>query len=688
MAMVKPIAQSKNAFDANNIERFDFISSGGNQVVKNKITVRKNSDNSVVYTNTMETFAFYQDIPSNTLVNGEYYNYFFNTYDINNNESPNSNVVPFYCFTTPTLTFTNISNNTTIETSNFLFNVEYAQIEGELLDNLKFVLYDINGNILSESGILRSTDAPPFQLSYQVFGFDNDTNYKIQVDGVTVNGTIIKSELIDFNVRFEFPTVFTEIDLENRCNEGYVQFRSNLVFIDGTSNPNPPIYIDDNAVDLSKMGSWVEWLQGYEIPSNFTLQMWLKPVLLGEFCKLWNNSDLNKYIQINLRRSFLNGETVLKDYIEVYGINNGNYVLQHSNTVDMLNNLSDIIVWIKKVNNTWEVILDVTSHEDNVLNWNPVDLTESNVVYNKITNLIWLNKGTEDVVLQNHTSDINTIFPINNTKISNGVFDHINITRDTTHSYSPVKPPWTYYTILESTFNNTINGGNTNILLSQLEAVKIKRRLKGSFNWITLKEIPINTIEDLNISYQDSYVASYSTYEWALVPILNGAIEAEYIINEMPTFFDGVFISNQDTIFKLYNGVVYGQTTRNKNIGIIQTIGNRYPVFINNSAVDYEQGQITGTLYGYNFETNRTISRSDVVRQTEDLLNIVTSGNAFIIKDWNGNIKLVRMNPSPSVSYNSAYGNGITSVSFDWTEQGEYNSQNDLYRNRLIDVSS
>ena len=49
MAMITPIPSTKVAFDATQDSVFYFTSNGGNQVVKNKITIRNNSTNEVVY---------------------------------------------------------------------------------------------------------------------------------------------------------------------------------------------------------------------------------------------------------------------------------------------------------------------------------------------------------------------------------------------------------------------------------------------------------------------------------------------------------------------------------------------------------------------------------------------------------------------------------------------------------------
>ena len=76
MSMIQPIASQKIAFNATNNEIFYFTSNGGDQVVKNRLTVRKQSDNSVVYQTTVETFLFQHTLPSGTLTNGTYYNYY------------------------------------------------------------------------------------------------------------------------------------------------------------------------------------------------------------------------------------------------------------------------------------------------------------------------------------------------------------------------------------------------------------------------------------------------------------------------------------------------------------------------------------------------------------------------------------------------------------------------------------
>ena len=93
-------------------------------------------------------------------------------------------------------------------------------------------------------------------------------------------------------------------------------------------------------------------------------------------------------------------------------------------------------------------------------------------------------------------------------------------------------------------------------------------------------------------------------------------------------------------------------------------------------------------MLGYNFEKTKRINRVDVVKQTDDFCSFLNNMKSKIIKDWNGNIHMVRFTGSPTVSYNSSYGNGIAQVTANWVEQGQFDNQNDLYYNGLTDVLS
>ena len=88
-----------------------------------------------------------------------------------------------------------------------------------------------------------------------------------------------------------------------------------------------------------------------------------------------------------------------------------------------------------------------------------------------------------------------------------------------------------------------------------------------------------------------------------------------------------------------------------------------------------------GVPYGssavYSKKAGRKAEKS-IRKQTNDFLQFLRNGSPKCLIDWNGNDIIFRVIASPSVSYNSYYGNGITNVAFSYAEQGSYDDQESL----------
>lgn len=286
--------------------------------------------------------------------------------------------------------------------------------------------------------------------------------------------------------------------------------------------------------------------------------------------------------------------------------------------------------------------------------------------------------------------DVLNPFPTNvsdikKVRIENGVFDHIDITKNVSFNYTTEIPKWDFDTIIDCDFENGTGAGNVDFALSQLSSIKIKRRKKGTFEWITIQEIPINDRTDLNSIRQDYFVPSYEEFEYALVPILNG-VEGQYIIGSISTEFNGVFISDITNNFKLNAKVSYNSRTSMQSVGQITPLGRRYPVIIKNGEANYEVGSVSGMLLGKNYEKTHEINRKEVVEEIDEFVNFLKNGKPKIIKDWNGNIFLFCIIGNPSITYNNNYGMGVANVSFEWVEQGKYDNEDDLYDNGFIEI--
>ena len=277
MALVKPMLYSVAAFDASQAKTFTFNVIGGDQVVKNKLVIIRQSDSAVIYQHTQTTFVYKHDLPSNTLTNGVYYQAYVVTYNANNDASPASNPIQFYCFSSPSFSFSNIPMSNIITNATYAFDVTYNQLESEMLNSYTFNLYNAQQSLLATSGILYVGGAStlPLSLEYTFTGLNDNTSYYVEATGQTIHGMLVNTGKILIAVQYEIPNVFSVLALTNNCKGGYITIQSNLVDIGGTSIPSPPIYVDNNtAVDVTGTGSYVLWDHGYNITGDFTASLW------------------------------------------------------------------------------------------------------------------------------------------------------------------------------------------------------------------------------------------------------------------------------------------------------------------------------------------------------------------------------------------------------------------------------
>lgn len=276
---------------------------------------------------------------------------------------------------------------------------------------------------------------------------------------------------------------------------------------------------------------------------------------------------------------------------------------------------------------------------------------------------------------------------VNNIKISNAIFDHFNITRDTTPPTSTTPPDeWTYDTIFDADFNGNVDAGNVDFLVEQVSSIQIRRRIVGEFEWLTLKTIPINTIEDLNFVFNDLLNQYGVEYEYAIVPIMED-VEADYeqyITNKIFSEFNGVFIGDAENIYKFLYEVEYNNNQRNQQVGVFQVLGNKYPVLVANGALSYETGSVSATILNDDYEKTRVLDYAAIRQKMDVLKDFLTNRKAKILKDWRGNMWLCIVNSNINVSYKQGSGMGIPTVTFDWTQVGDAFNQDDLVNNGVL----
>ena len=233
MAVTTPVLNPVAAFDATEDMLFTFSSVGGNQVVSNKLIVRDATTLEKLYEDVVDSFVLEHVLPADTLLNGSYYQATVVTYDASGAASAESAPIQFYCFSSPTFTFPNLSSGDNITTSTYSFVAQYEQVENELLNQYSFVLYDGEDKQLATSGVqyVGSTSLPPTLVVWTVSGLEDGKDYKIIANGVTAYGTKVTTGFVSFSVKYDSPELPIPIELTNKCDEGYIRIH--------TASPKP-----------------------------------------------------------------------------------------------------------------------------------------------------------------------------------------------------------------------------------------------------------------------------------------------------------------------------------------------------------------------------------------------------------------------------------------------------------------
>ena len=233
MAVTTPVLNPVAAFDATEDMLFTFSSVGGNQVVSNKLIVRDATTLEKLYEDVVDSFVLEHVLPADTLLNGSYYQATVVTYDASGAGSAESAPIQFYCFSSPTFTFPNLSSGDNITTSTYSFVAQYEQVENELLNQYSFVLYDGEDKQLTTSGVqyVGSTSLPPTLVVWTVSGLEDGKDYKIIANGITAYGTQVTTGFVSFSVKYDSPELPIPIELTNKCDEGYIRIH--------TASPKP-----------------------------------------------------------------------------------------------------------------------------------------------------------------------------------------------------------------------------------------------------------------------------------------------------------------------------------------------------------------------------------------------------------------------------------------------------------------
>ena len=276
---------------------------------------------------------------------------------------------------------------------------------------------------------------------------------------------------------------------------------------------------------------------------------------------------------------------------------------------------------------------------------------------------------------------------VNGAQLSNAIFDHFNVLNSGDAIYDETIPStWTSSTILDADFDGNVNAGNISYSTQDLAGIKIKRRIKGTFSWLTLYDMPVTDPEELNFVKYDILNQHGVTYEYAIVPYLNNNTECAYIIQEVDSYFNGIFLCSPDSLVKFYAGASYGTGSVANNTGLFEPLGSKYPIVVSNANTQYYGGTFSATAMSYMQLMSNAVSRVNTSAYLHTMANYVADKTVKVLKDWNGNIWLIAILDKAKITYNNNIGMGIGNVSFDFVEIGSAYDQKALLNNGFVNL--
>lgn len=275
MSLTIPILNSISPFDATQSYTVTFNVLSGDQVTGNILNVYKNSDNTLVYTNTVSSLLLSNTIPANTLTNGTFYKCTITTQNsLAQSSTPSSSTV-FLPLSPASITVTNIDGSGKVYNQNVTFSATYTQPQNELLQQYEYYLYDNNKNLLQSYPVQYTASTP---LTQSISNLNNGVVYYVRILTISVNGQSSDSGYVQFTPQYVTLLLNSTLTATNIPSTGSVQIQANIIQVLGTMTAGTPTYTNSTWIDLTN-GQQVTFQQGFNInQDNFILKLWCKNI--------------------------------------------------------------------------------------------------------------------------------------------------------------------------------------------------------------------------------------------------------------------------------------------------------------------------------------------------------------------------------------------------------------------------
>lgn len=283
--------------------------------------------------------------------------------------------------------------------------------------------------------------------------------------------------------------------------------------------------------------------------------------------------------------------------------------------------------------------------------------------------------GTENNLIYETNNRLTNMYEL---ELKNCIVDKLEIRTRTDIPFSTNKTEWDIDFIANGDFHGDLEAGNIDNGGVFVEHIIFKKRKTVDSQWVTAYVMDY-TSAIRYYSYIDKLVQSNEEYEYAIVP-MTANVEGEYTTATIDCSFDGTWICDKESGYKLFYNLEYGDIESVVPATAIETF-NQYPTVIYGSS-DYSKGNIKAVVMTDNDVDKGIISPKEERILRSNLIKFLKNRKPKILKDASGRFYIVstlnaRETPNNSVAQS------IGSVSFDFIEVGDATSVDDLQNNNL-----
>lgn len=279
---------------------------------------------------------------------------------------------------------------------------------------------------------------------------------------------------------------------------------------------------------------------------------------------------------------------------------------------------------------------------------------------------------------QNAMNFITNSTLVDTVKIANGIFNHLNLLEQITNS-TTIPTEWTDKTLLNATFNGTLDAGSLSEFIGNIDHLEIQRQKVGTNEWITLQSLykTNNGSVPAEFTMKDTYGENNTLYTYQIVPVDAQGNQGTALRQDVLSVFNDTYIADANHVYKITYEYSLGSMQKNQTNAVYTPYGAKYPTVVYNSVNRYDSGSITAVLLAPTSqdETKSYLDRNAQVKLVEEFNTWLANGKAKILKDFNGNLKVITVINPISNNYYKELGNGLASTSFNFVEVGDFSQQ-------------